>query len=140
MTQPQGEYPRVALRHLFSIVNGATPDSQNEDYWGGDVPWATPEDLSNKATYWLAESRRTLTQAGYDACGTTMVPQGSIVLSSRAPIGNLAIAEVAMCTNQGCRALVPRAGVNPRFFYYQLLTSTDALNQRGRGTTFLGKH
>lgn len=130
-------YPMVALRRLFSIVNGATPDSQNEAFWGGAIPWVTPEDLSGRACRGIAASKRTLTAAGYESCGTTLVPPGSIVLSTRAPIGNLAITVVELCTNQGCKALVPDESVDARFMHYALAVSTAELNQRGRGTTFL---
>lgn len=130
-------FPKVALRRLFSVVNGATPDSQNESLWGGRIPWATPEDLSGRDDIRLRETKRTITKAGYDSCGTTMVPPGSLVLSTRAPIGNLAVADVPLCTNQGCRALVPLQELSTRFFYYQLSVQTGALNRLGRGTTFL---
>lgn len=134
MTAP---FKEVALRHLFRIVNGATPDSKNSEFWDGDVPWITPEDLSNRTSVDISETKRTLTEAGYESCGTTMVPSGSIVLSTRAPIGNLAISKRNMCTNQGCKSLVPLVDTCARFFFYQLSVLTAQLNRRGSGTTFL---
>lgn len=130
-------HEQVALKRLFSVVNGATPDSQNETYWGGDIPWVTPEDLSSRESRDISGSRRTLTDTGYASCGTSLVPPRSIVLSTRAPIGSLGLSAVPLCFNQGCRALVPLNGVEPRFFFYALSVSTQELNQRGRGTTFL---
>ena len=130
-------FDEVPLRHLFSVVNGATPDSQNEDFWGGAIPWVTPEDLSNRVSPKISETKRTITQAGYDACGTTLVPSGSVVISTRAPIGNIAIAARSLCTNQGCRSLVPLANLSQKFFYYQLSVLNHELNRLGRGTTFL---
>ncbi len=138
MSSATSSFERVALRRLFSVVNGATPDSQNPAFWGGDVPWVTPEDLSDRSSVHIADSKRTLTEAGYEACGTTLVDAGAIVLSTRAPIGNVAIAATELCTNQGCKSLVPRlSGFSSRFFAYQLSVLTAELNRMGRGTTFL---
>lgn len=130
-------FERVPLRRLFTVVNGSTPDSQNGEYWGGAIPWVTPEDLSDRGDRGIVASKRTLTDSGYASCGTSLVPPGSIVISTRAPIGNLGIADVPLCFNQGCRALVPSPGIEPRFYFYALSVSTQELNHRGRGTTFL---
>ena len=137
MTTVEVQFGRAPIRRLFSVVNGATPDSQNKEYWDGDIPWVTPEDLSNRVSIEISETKRSITTSGYDACGTTLVPAGSIVLSTRAPIGNIAIAGRPVCTNQGCRSLVPLAKLSSRFFFYQLSVLTDELNRLGRGTTFL---
>lgn len=131
-------FPQLAVRRLFSLVNGATPDSQNKDFWDGEVTWVTPEDLSNRSSPDILYSKRTLTLSGYESCGTTLVPPGSIVLSTRAPIGNLGIAASPLCTNQGCKSLVPlSAETNPRFHFYQLSVLARELNRLGKGTTFL---
>lgn len=133
----QTHFEMAAIRRLFSVVNGATPDSQNKEYWEGNIPWVTPEDLSNPGSARIFETKRTISDAGYASCGTSMVPKGAIIISTRAPIGNLAIAERPVCTNQGCRSLVPLASLSTRFYYYQLSVLTAELNHIGRGTTFL---
>ncbi len=130
-------FAALAIRRLFSVVNGATPDSQNPEYWAGDVPWVTPEDLSSRISCGISDSKRTITTAGYASCGTTLVPAGAIVLSTRAPIGYLGIAERDLCTNQGCKSLVPLQELSSKYFFYQLSVQTPALNRMGRGTTFL---
>ncbi len=126
--------PQAALRRLFRIANGGTPtpDAAN---WGGDVPWATPVDLG-KAGQYLGSTDRTLTMAGA-LSGSTFVPAGSILLSTLAPIGYVAIASEVVAFNQGCKALVPRADVDPRFFYYQLLARVADLQAAGQGSTFM---
>src|SRR5947199_593454 len=87
-----GKYRVLPLKRLFRVVNGATPSSGDEHYWDGDVPWATPDDLGKLNSRLLNATRRTITEDGYLSCGTTLMPGGSIVLSTRAPIGHVAIA------------------------------------------------
>ena len=130
-----GSYPRAAVRRIFRVVNGSTPPSGVRDYWNGEIVWVTPQDLSGDNMV-LAGSTRTLTDDGYAACGTSMVPAGSIVLSTRAPIGSVAIAGTALCTNQGCKALVPAKPVDPWFYYFVFLAAAQELESLGNGSTF----
>lgn len=125
------------LKHGFVIVGGSTPKSDEASYWDGNVVWVSPADLSRLPSLYISDSARKITQEGLNSCGTTLVPSGSIVLSTRAPIGSLAIATTALCTNQGCKSLVPRGGANSLYFAYVLLSATIPLNLRGKGTTFL---
>lgn len=127
-------FNRVPLKRLFNVVGGSTPASDNPAFWGGPVTWVTPVDLGENR--YVSESSRTLSDAGYGACGAAKVPEGSLILSTRAPIGSLAIAAKELCTNQGCKALVPRAA-DSRYFYYQLSVRSAELNSMGRGSTFL---
>ena len=129
-------YPMVPLKRCFHIINGSTPASDKDIYWDGPVTWVTPSDLSAGARA-VSCSARTLSDAGYAACGTTKVPAGSLILSTRAPIGSIAIAAKELCTNQGCKSLVSRTGTDSRYFYYQLAAKTVELNSLGRGSTFL---
>ncbi|MCK0713920.1 restriction endonuclease subunit S [Chromohalobacter sarecensis] len=124
------------LKTQFQVVGGSTP-SADEEYWGGQVTWVTPADLSSLPSLEVGASARQITAKGLASCGATLVPSGSLVLSTRAPIGSLAIASVPLCTNQGCKTLVPARGKEARFFAYLLRNCTQALNVRGKGTTFL---
>ncbi len=85
----------------------------------------------------VKDTRRRITQAGYDACGTSTAPPGSIVLTKRAPIGQLGILAAEACTNQGCFLLTPRRETDTRFFYYWLSVQTARLQVLGRGSTFM---
>ena len=125
------------LRHVFSVTSGATPSSGNREYWGGEIPWVTPEDLSERISYWLEDTRRKITHAGYESSGTTMVPAHSIVLSKRAPIGQLAVLKRSACSNQGCFLLTPRSDADTRFYYYWLSCEVGYLQALGRGSTFM---
>ena len=124
------------LKRLFKVVNGSTPRSEQPSYWDGDIPWVTPDDLGELTSRELLEPRRYITEDGYRSCGTSMVPSGSLVLSTRAPIGHLTIAGVNLCTNQGCRSLVFRKDHNRYFFYYLLFAAHSELESWGQGSTF----
>jgi len=131
------EWSELALKRLFRIENGSTPKSSEASYWNGDIPWATPDDLGALGQVAIARTRRYITRDGYNGCGTSLVPPGSILVSTRAPIGHLAIAAVPICTNQGCRSLVPRTtSVDSRYFYYQLIIARQELKALGQGSTF----
>ena len=124
------------LKRQFRVVNGATPSSGTGEYWNGDIVWVTPEDLSRQVGAIISESDRMITQEGYAGCGTQLVPAGSIVLSTRAPIGHVRIAGVPLCTNQGCRGLSFIKPADAKFWYYLMLTANAELNSRGNGSTF----
>jgi type I restriction enzyme S subunit len=130
------------LKRIFRVFNGSTPSSGVSEFWDGNITWVTPDDLGSLKTDTIIQTRRNITEAGYKSCGTSLVPPQSIVLSTRAPIGHLAIAGVELCTNQGCRGLVFLSQVNDvRFFFFQLFSIRDELKARGQGSTFqeLGK-
>lgn len=136
-----GEIPAhwevVPLKRRYAVVGGSTPKSDESSYWDGEVLWVTPADLSRLDGFEIDQSLRQITEAGLNACGTSLVPAGSIVLSTRAPIGSLGIAAETLCTNQGCKALVPNTSQNSRFAAYALSIATSELNIRGKGTTFV---
>jgi type I restriction enzyme, S subunit len=126
-----------AIKRDFAVVGGSTPKSDVPEYWDGDVSWITPSDLSKLSGFEIDAAGRNITEAGLASCGTRIVPQGSVVLSTRAPIGSLAIAAKSLCTNQGCKSLVPLGSQNPEFLAFTLSVATAELNIRGKGTTFL---
>jgi type I restriction enzyme S subunit len=127
----------LPLKKSFQIVGGSTPKSENESFWDGDILWATPSDLSKRESIYMNDTQRKITAAGFASCGASLVPAASIILSTRAPIGSLAIAETETCTNQGCKSLVPSERANTEYFAHLLSISSTELNIRGKGTTFL---
>ena len=124
------------LKDLFRVVNGATPKTTSPEYWDGKIVWVTPDDLGKLSHSEIRSSNRRITDQGYDSCGATLVPEGSLVLSTRAPIGHLAIAGTPLCTNQGCRSLVFRRLAIPRYFYYQFIAARPTIASHGQGSTF----
>ena len=124
-------------KYVFSVVNGATPSSSEESYWEGDICWATPEDVGALQGKVLRDTRRRITRDGYDNSGTQIAPKGSIVLTTRAPVGNLALAGIPLCTNQGCKTLVPKSELfDSHYFYYQFFSRKEELRALAPGTTF----
>ena len=126
----------VPLGEVCSVVNGGTPQSTVPDYWGGDVNWLTPKDMGQMDGRHIAETPRKITRFGLDNCSARMVPPGSVIMSTRAPIGHLAMNDVPMAFNQGCRGMVPGKHLDPVFLFHVLSANIGALNDLGTGTTF----
>jgi len=124
------------LKRSFRVINGSTPASGESTYWDGDIPWVTPEDLGDLTGVTIYTTRRRITETGYRSCGTTVVPADSLVLSTRAPIGHLAIAGVDLCTNQGCKSLVFRRSSPRKYWFFLILVARKELKSLGQGSTF----
>jgi type I restriction enzyme, S subunit len=130
-------WPEVPLGEVATVVSGATPKTAREDYWNGDVCWATPKDLSELGAKFIEDTPRKLTPEGLQACAAAVLPAGSVLLSSRAPIGLVAINTVPMATNQGFKSLVPNLErVDSNYLYWWLVTNRRKLESLGRGATF----
>jgi len=127
----------VTLGELAGIVSGGTPKSTVPAYWDGDIPWCTPTDITSQAGRYLLRTERTISQEGLERSAAQLLPAGSLLLCTRATIGELKIASVPIATNQGFKSLVPRASVSSVFLYYRLLMAKDDLVTKGTGSTFL---
>lgn len=123
------------IKNNFMIYAGATPKSEKAEYWDGNIPWITPADFKTTDKY-ASYGRKSLTALGYDSCGTTLAPAGSIIFSKRAPVGSVVIAKNALCTNQGCLACIPNDAVNSTYFYYCMSIFTEQFELVSAGTTF----
>ena len=130
------EYQRYQLRDIGDIVSGATPKTTVAENFGGAIPWLTPADLSGYIQKYISHGARNLTKQGYDSCSTQIMPSGTVLFSSRAPIGYTAIAKNPICTNQGFKSIVPKPFVNSEFLYYQLIYLRKTIQEMGSGTTF----
>ncbi|WP_051560195.1 restriction endonuclease subunit S [Marinobacterium jannaschii] len=129
-------FPQVKLKDCCTVVGGATPKRNVEEYWGDDVPWITPKDISQLNHPILEDAPEYISQKGYESCATYMLPKGSVLLTSRAPIGNVAIAGRDMCTNQGFKSLVPGEQVDGSYLYHCMKFSAQRLDALGNGATF----
>ncbi len=125
------------LGDLCEIVSGATPKTAVRDFWDGDIAWATPADLGELDEACIRETPRRITAAGLRSCAATVLPPGSVLLSSRAPIGHVAINTRPMATNQGFKSLIPKAGMlDAKFLYHWLRANRTHLQSLGNGATF----
>lgn len=119
------------------VVGGGTPDTRNPEYFGGDIAWLTPADLSGYTAKRISHGERNITQAGLQNSGAKKMPAGSVLFSSRAPIGYVAIAANEICTNQGFKSFILEADLNSDFIYYYLQYAKPLAIKLASGTTFL---
>ena len=123
------------LGEVCTIVSGSTPKTSVTSYWDGNIKWITPAEL-NEDTFYIMDSVRHITEEGKEKTGLSYLPTGTVILSSRAPIGKTAIAGCEMCCNQGFKNLICSDAVYNEYLYFFLKSKTDYLNSLGRGATF----
>ena len=126
---------RYKLGDICEIVSGSTPKTNVEEYWDGDVKWITPAEI-NDETYIITDSVRKITELGVKKTGLSSFPEGTVILSSRAPIGKVAIAGCEMYCNQGFKNLICSDKIDNRYLYWFLKGNTAFLHSLGRGATF----
>ena len=129
-------YRKAKLSDIGKIISGATPKTKDPDNYDGDIAWITPADLSKYNKKYISHGARSITQKGYDSCSTQLMPKGTVLFSSRAPIGYVAIAENALCTNPGFKSIIPGNDIDSEFLYYQLKYLKKEIQEKGSGTTF----
>ncbi len=130
------EWKEVTLSELGTIVGGATPSTKITSFYDGNIPWLTPKDLSVNDNKYIFRGERNITEEGFKSCSCKMLPKGSILFSSRAPIGYVAIAANDMCTNQGFKSVIPNEETDSEFLYYLLKYNKNNIASQGSGTTF----
>ncbi len=126
----------VALGDCCEIISGSTPSRLISEYWNGDINWFTPKDLSGIKSKYVTASPEKITQSGIDSCSAKLLPPHSLLLSSRAPIGHIAISTIEACTNQGFKSLVPNGNVNVEYLFYAIKKIIPQLQDLGNGATF----
>jgi type I restriction enzyme S subunit len=127
----------VRIRELARVVGGGTPATGVSSYWSGPIPWFTPAEISEDGSGEITKSSRTITVDGLKSSAAKLLPAGTILVTSRASIGNCAIAGVPVTTNQGFASLVPHDRRSTRFLYYWIQQNRSRLVQRAAGSTFL---
>lgn len=130
------KWKKVKISDLGQVIGGATPSTKKEEYYNGDIAWITPKDLSDFHGRYISKGERSITKAGMDSCSTQLLPKNTILFSSRAPIGYVAIAKNELCTNQGFKSVIPNDNVDYLFLYYLLKYNKDRIEAVGSGTTF----
>jgi len=132
---PDG-WKKYKLEEVAKIVGGGTPRTDIDEYWNGDIPWITPKDLSNFNGRYISKGERSITKKGLINSSAKLLPPGTILLTSRAPVGYLAIAKNEITTNQGFRSLIPSDNVDNLFLFYLLKNNIKYLKFKATGTTF----
>lgn len=134
-----GEIPShwevMPIKHISKVNSGATPKTSVQGYWGGNITWVTPADFKTD-TKFVLKGNRNITSLGVKSCSTVLLPKGSLVFSKRAPIGQVSISKLPLCTNQGCFGIIPNESMNNCFLYYSLAIHAKSFNTLGSGTTF----
>ncbi len=124
------------LSDLGEVVGGSTPSKSRPEYYTANgIAWLTPKDLSISQCKFTAKGETDITQEGYNSCSTKLMPKGTVLFSSRAPIGYITIAKNNICTNQGFKSVVPKAA-GTSFLYCFLKLSTQEIENKATGSTF----
>lgn len=136
VTNPKG-WPVRKMEEVTDIVSGATPRTDNPSFWDGDVNWVTPKELSGLESIYIGTTERRITRQGLESCAASILPAGSVLFSSRAPIGHTAICTIPMATNQGFKSFVPHQQViEPHYLLFWLRLRRSFLESLGTGATF----
>lgn len=137
---PNSELPQgwhwVKLGEVCEVVTGATPRTDDPNNWDGEILWATPNDMGKLREFTIEDTERKISQKGFESCSTKLLPPESVLLTTRAPIGHLAINLKPMCTNQGFKSLIPTSKIYNWFLFFALKHFVPVLQSMGRGQTF----
>lgn len=135
MTNTKGWTEYGYIGNYAQIVLGSTPNSKNPSYWDGDIKWITPAEMTDES-YYIYDTERHLTEEGLRSANLTLLPYGSVLFSTRAPIGKVGLVGSPMYCNQGFKNFICNDNLNPVYLYYTLIYKHDYLVSLGTGTTF----
>ena len=138
MFEERNEWSKGSVSDFGEIVGGATPSKDIDEYFCSDgIVWLTPKDLTSTGNKFIYKGETDITEAAYHSCSTKLLPKGSVLLSSRAPVGCVAIAMTDLCTNQGFKSIIPKSEFGTAFVYYFLKENRQLLESHSSGTTFM---
>ena len=129
-------FQKVTLGDVARIVGGGTPSTKDASNYNGDIPWITPKDLSTHSERYVERGKRSITEKGLSSSSAKLLPAKSVLFTSRAPIGYVALAKTELCTNQGFKNLVLNEGQIPEFYYYLMRCYTLKIESHASGSTF----
>ena len=131
------EFKKYMLKEIGEVVGGATPSTLDQSNYDGIISWITPNDLSGHISPYILKGEKTITEKGLKEIGNRLLPQGTVLFSSRAPIGYVAIAQKELCTNQGFKSIIPNYQyTTSEYLYYLLKYYKSYIENQGSGTTF----
>ncbi|MFA0132638.1 restriction endonuclease subunit S [Vibrio splendidus] len=133
----EGEWEEIAVGNFGVIYSGGTPSTSNKEYWDGDIDWITPTDITKQDNVYISSSKRRISVDGLKNSSAKLVPKGSLLVCTRATIGEMAITAHEMCTNQGFKNIIPNESTNVEFVFYLLTYEKHQLVSKASGSTFL---
>ena len=137
MNKPHTNWKKLKIEYCAEVIGGGTPSTKKKEYWDGDISWITPKDLSNYNNRYISKGSRNISEKGLKYSSARLLPKNSVLLTTRAPIGYLAISKKELATNQGFKSLIMKNRNFPEFFYYLLKNNISKLLQYASGTTFM---
>ncbi len=132
----RNNWKEYRLNEVGKIIGGGTPSSKIDEYWNGNISWITPKDLSGYQFRRIKKGGRSITELGLEKSSTRLLPKNTVLITSRAPIGYLAIADKEVCTNQGFKSIILNEGFHPEFIYYLIKNNIRHLEAASSGSTF----
>ena len=126
----------VKIDTVTNVISGGTPSTKISEYWDGDIVWLTPKDLSGYNSVYISKGERNITDLGHKKSSAQIMPKGSVLFTSRAPIGYVAIAETDLCTNQGFKSFVPSKDIKSEYLYQLLKIMKPKIINMASGTVF----
>src|SRR5690606_37161042 len=131
------ELKKYKLGDVAQVIGGGTPSTTKEEYWNGEIGWLTPRDLTGYSYKYISKGERNITEEGLKNSSARLIPEGTVLMTSRAPIGYLATAGDELCTNQGFKSfIVDEDKINNEYLYYLLKSNIDRIKSLGTGSTF----
>ena len=130
------EWKETKLGEICTIMGGGTPKTKVPEYWDGDIPWLTPKDLSGFSGTYISDGERNISELGLKKSSAKLLPKDTVLLTTRAPVGYLAISKNEVSTNQGFRSLIPNEETNGLFLFHLLKQNVEYLKSQSSGSTF----
>lgn len=131
------EWEEGTLDDILTVKGGTTPSTSEPAYWNGSISWTSPRDITNLNGIYLFETERKITELGLSKISSGMLPKGTLLMSSRAPVGVLAFCEVPVAINQGYIAIIDNKGYSKEFIYLWLKSNIDVVHSFSNGSTFM---
>lgn len=137
VVEAKEEWEEGKLGDILSVKGGTTPSTKEPSYWDGDIAWTSPRDVTTLNGLYLFDTEKKITQKGLEQISSGLLPEGTLLMSSRAPVGVLAFAEIPLAINQGYIAILDDKGYSKEFIYLWLKTNMDLVHSYSNGSTFM---
>jgi len=137
VVEAKEEWEEGKLGDILSVKGGTTPSTKEPSYWDGDITWTSPRDVTTLNGLYLFDTEKKITQKGLEQISSGLLPEGTLLMSSRAPVGVLAFAEIPLAINQGYIAILDDKGYSKEFIYLWLKTNMDLVHSYSNGSTFM---